>query len=66
MKRIRPRSMSRATGFALRWFYRGMIDFHNEFNDRIDSFVSLWVGIIILVRAWYAAIVGHFSEADGS
>ena len=53
-----PLSVSQATGFALRWFYRGMIDFHNEFNDRIDAFVSLWISTITLVREWHARTIG--------
>ena len=53
-----PFSVSRETGFALRWFYRGMIDFHNELDDRVDAFVSLWLCTITLIRAWYAASVG--------
>lgn len=60
-----PLSVSRATGFSLRWYYRGMIDFHNELDERIDSFVSLWVSTITLVREWYAKSKGgDCSEVD--
>ena len=53
-----PFSVSRETGFALRWLYRGMIDFLNELDDRIDAFASLWLCTITLIRAWYAASAG--------
>lgn len=44
-------------GFALRWYYKGMIDLHDT-GDRIDAFVSLWLCIVTLVRAWHAQNVG--------
>ena len=45
-------------GFALRWYYRGMINLHDGTGDRIDAFISLWLCTITLVRAWHTQYIG--------
>ena len=40
-------------GFALRWYYKGMVESHDMSGERVDTFIALWLCIITLVRAWH-------------
>jgi len=53
-----PTTCRKEVGFALRWYYKGMINLGLLEEDNIDSFVSLWISIITLVRAWHAREIG--------
>ena len=44
-----PLACSPELGFALRWFYSGMIELHDMSGERADAFVALWLCIITLV-----------------
>ena len=44
--------------FGLRWYYKGMMSLQETGGDRIDAFVSFWVSIITIVRAWHAQNIG--------
>ncbi len=45
-------------GFALRWFYQGMLELADLSGEPADAFTALWLCIITLVRAWHSQNVG--------
>ena len=53
-----PLSSPREVGFGLRWFYKGMMELPDASAGRVDSFISLWLCVITLVRAWHAQTIG--------
>lgn len=53
-----PLSSPPEIGFALRWFYKGMMESHDVSGERVDTFIAFWLCIITLVRAWHSQHVG--------
>lgn len=57
-KAFDPLASPPEVGFALRWFYKGMLELHDLSGERADAFTAFWLCIITLVRAWHAQNVG--------
>lgn len=53
-----PTSSQPELSFALRWYYKGLIELYSTPWDLVDPFVSLWICVITLVRSWHAQFVG--------
>lgn len=53
-----PLSAPQELSFALRWYYKGMVSFPESKSNPTDAFISIWIALITVVRAWHATNVG--------
>ena len=53
-----PTAAPPEVAFALRWFYKGMLELYDLSGERADAFTALWLSIITLVRAKHAQNIG--------